>query len=626
MLVLSSEWSLPASIGWISGKRPSLSRGGNSRQGRCGGIRIGFFSNTGQTAGYHRIISHPKGISSKSQNLLSTMNRGNQGKVMDALAKLPKWISVLVLVLPFLAVRGAYYLYHPVAGVYNDTASYAHPAHLMSQGQLPLFDLRTPGYPLVIWALRLFTDSTLAIPIFQSLVALLATGFLLEAVGDQMPWALFPAALGFSFRLTSYEAIRSETAYLTDSLFSSSLTVLFACLLFGLSGRGLSMWLGAGLALGYSIWLRPSGLLLLPVMALVLAFLWWKKHDVKAMLAAAIPVLVAGLSLYLYNFFTLGLFAITQFGWLNLLGATMTYLEAPPNSPPRAQAVVREFQSRISPEEKQILHTAPLTTKVQVFSKHYNATWEFAHALEAEPGKPVTTVPWHLEDYGETYPVIRDVASYSIEQHGDIYRSFVLSSGLAGHSHIGGASPPFHFLLYLHFQPLLQLVANKESMKESPERLAALRYAVGEQVGMDGSLAAQCGFGQRPDGTYVPRMTTGLTILTWNHWFHDLVTRIPGWTLLGNGLLYACIVLAFLQCLGKGRESDASAFALFLGLSHVTVIGLTSLVELCIHRYTWPTNYSYFVCPLLVLGASALVKNRPQPSEPLSETTPEPPR
>lgn len=87
--------------------------------------------------------------------------------------------SVLAVSAAFLITRLPYFMHYPVIVLSSDSASYIAAAFQLMELKAPLFDIRTPGYPLFIAAVWSLGKNFIAISLVQSVITYLSAVFFL---------------------------------------------------------------------------------------------------------------------------------------------------------------------------------------------------------------------------------------------------------------------------------------------------------------------------------------------------------------------------------------------------------------------------------------------------------------
>ena len=175
---------------------------------------------------------------------------------------------------------------------------------------------RTPGYPLFLSLVRLFSPDYSLLPVAQYIiligaVVMLCNAFsvLLRSYGAGLLLAL--AIFGNVFLM------RYPASVMTDSLFLSFLLAFFAILLQQIRDPRVVSLAAAGLLLGVAAMVRPAGYAFIAALPVTI-ILWPTRRLARTgllLVAAIAPILVACLGNYLVR----GYFAAQLFGEGNML-------------------------------------------------------------------------------------------------------------------------------------------------------------------------------------------------------------------------------------------------------------------------------------------------------------------
>jgi hypothetical protein len=326
-------------------------------------------------------------------------------------------LPALLVVVPFVVVRLPYYWWHPVPGVYRDTAGYLDPIAQVLEGMWPTFVTRTPGYPLFLSAVMSLARDAVAIVAAQQVASVAAQLWLVSGVyglrPSLAPWAAFATAVANA----SLSAVTSETALMADSLYASCLLVVagFIVRLFRQQAPA-SVFVGASLSMAAAILTKPAGLFLIGTWLLLLVLVWRLGVSRRSLFRLGIPLPAVLVGLCLYNLATVGEFSVSPWGTANILGATDCYWKTSAAYPPAVNRMIERMQARLTPAERRTLDESwNLSAIGSVYEAHFNDV-HYVGMLDDDN--------YRLKKYRE---LLRRIAVEAIEDRPDLYAKFVAS-------------------------------------------------------------------------------------------------------------------------------------------------------------------------------------------------------
>ena len=110
--------------------------------------------------------------------------------------------AFILVIIAYLIPRLFFYFGIPLPGIDSDSVTYWRVAYEMEDGGMPMFNIRTPGYPIVIYLLSKVTDSLILICLFQSVVFFVSFSRLYRVLVKYFPkvkWYLTAAFILFLF-------------------------------------------------------------------------------------------------------------------------------------------------------------------------------------------------------------------------------------------------------------------------------------------------------------------------------------------------------------------------------------------------------------------------------------------
>lgn len=530
-------------------------------------------------------------------------------------SKAALWFALAVVTAVFVWTRMQYWVEMPFPRYYADSETYLGVAYDIANGRLPMFDVRTPAYPLLLCVVLEATGSVFALVLVQQLATLLSAFALCIAsylVHRSLGlWALIPALAVVGSQQTQLY----ELAIMAEGTYSATMVFAFAALLAGLSRRS-SGWLAASsFAMAMAVLLRPSGLFLAGTYVLVLIAMAIYRPRWANVASFALPLPIVVLALCAYNLATIGKFTISPFGPANLAGVTATFATEVEGFPPPVNAAISKFRERIPPEDREILATSWNAWQLSdIYHRHYNEFLWF------------TLVP-AFEDAGvkgmmAQVPYFSRLNRQAISQHLPEYGKFVYASMYVLLTGVGRNETDGQRVSYERIYGDQRYLKDSVSPGwrsqlqhlEHAERLAAFRrFSMREYDGPP------------PAGRVLqPFLPHGLTTAIAEHpdafsrWTrladrYNVVIHAPLFIHVGWLALAPLLVMLSLYVLARRRGPHATPLAALGIIVPLSLLGaslLTALVEEGLDRYVYPTRFLFYMAPLLMAAVYLELRTR----------------
>jgi hypothetical protein len=502
-------------------------------------------------------------------------------RVFGHVARPPYAVLAALLVAVFLITRLQFYLSYPTVAINPDSTTYVSLVDAVNHGQWPQFIIRTPGYPLLIWLVTHLVDRWMAVIFAQSLLALLSSLVLVYAVYRLRRSLALPATLAMIGFFGSSHVLIFETSLITESLYTSCLVFTSALFLLAIGRRGAAFFTLTSLGMAYTILVRPSGMFFLVIYVLVLGFMLLNRFPLRSIIGFALPFPAILLSFCAYNYRTLGVFIISPFGEAQIAGATLLYWEPDPSLPDfvnRALVHLPESyrKARISEADFKVLHSSWNTYALYpIFERSYNAvSYAEGWALGKRFGN---------EGYLKYRPLIRQAALVAIRRHPDMYAKFVW-----------GNLPNFFEGIAYRFDLAPAIVERAKQHYGSTDRGYDLKYAKEYLANPPPPTIRVTG----RDATAVITVRStlwGRLQLAWQYRQQQIFHRMF-WAWAYFAVLLAS---AFQWLRSRGRHEGAFVL-LILTLMVLGACLVTCLVEESMVRYSYPTEFVYYLCVALL--------------------------
>lgn len=317
------------------------------------------------------------------------------------LQKRSVWFASLWLFnLFFVLARIPYYSLIHTEYIDFDTPSYLLVAQQIIQGEtLPLFHIRTPGYPLFVVLCHFFSDNLMGVVYVQTLLTWLAFNYLLFTIHQYFKIYTLPTALALIATTTSIPFLYHEVTIQTENLFIFFL-VLFLCFVIrGLfSTHSMRYWALASAMLGIELLIRPAALYLTGVLVLLMIYFWQTKAKKSQYISLISPMLAIGILLCTYNSFSIKRFTLSPFGNYNLPGMVMSFAQPKPEYPAHLNRAITESANKMP----------------QQFRNHVLETWD----MDVLQNSIIATYDYiHFT----LYPSLREQNNYSAKNEIDLF-------------------------------------------------------------------------------------------------------------------------------------------------------------------------------------------------------------
>jgi hypothetical protein len=316
----------------------------------------------------------------------------------------------------FLITRLPYFLYYPIATVSSDSASYIAAAFRLLELKAPMFDIRTPGYPLFIAAIWSFWEDFISISLVQSIITYLSSVFLLAVSHKYYGKRLIYFAIAVCGFISSSYFIVLEMSMLTEGIFTSLMLLTAAVLLLAVKSESVFVWAAYSFLVAILIYVRPAGLFLIAFFIPIALYFHFRKYKASYYAALLIPFLVLICTLCSYNYFTLGKFTITPFGEANLAGVTILFMEPSDEYPEFINNSIRVTLDSIPRRDINYVRNSYNPERLfNAFKDHFHMQMMLVNNFK----KADSTMT-----YIKAQPYMRQISVDAIKKHPDVYAKF----------------------------------------------------------------------------------------------------------------------------------------------------------------------------------------------------------
>lgn len=488
----------------------------------------------------------------------------------------PLWVSLLLVLVPLAAHRWWFFADVPLPAVHPDSGSYYALTRLMMSGEWPHFEIRPPGYPLFLRVVLGTTHSLLGLMIVQTLMSAASACILVYAVHrlrrPLAPWVALCLA-GF---VTGLWPIEHDTAVLSESLYVNCIVLGAGFLILALATSRAACFAASSAALGLAILTRPAGLFLAVPFVFSIAFLLWNSRPRPQVLAFCLPLPLLVLLVSSYNYATSGVFNVTAWGEANLAVATFTMWDVNPSYPPEINVKVAEVrrlvQERLTGDERAAL-TGSWNPDLlaPVFLKGF---WQ--PALNAASNISA--------DYLESRRWIRRIAIDSIRSNPSTYAKFVWTMSYVYYINNVRYRAAFSDFVTYRVQNLFVAPASAQD----PIRAELLGTYLRQQLPPTVSLGGACAGTPQ---TVMIGQTTARRVHSLTQKLRDDVFARAVWVYA----FFLVLLMALVRLAASGGRHLGAFVVSVLGISAMAAGLLVCLVEYGGQRYSYPTEFIYYV-------------------------------
>ncbi|MBF0515539.1 MAG: hypothetical protein HQK97_00275 [Nitrospirae bacterium] len=296
--------------------------------------------------------------------LLSTLSKTNdiKGMVLGVVRRRRRFVdmaiavvSISLVVVPFLITRLPFFLYYPVVTMKSDFSGYYEIVRQLDMGMLPMFSLRTPGYPFFMKAVLMFSNKLISVVVVQNLLSLLsALIFVFAIFKTYRGLSVFVAALMGAF-ISSHFHVDADIALLSESLYTNCAILSFAFLIVAVNMRKAVWFVLSSFFMGYAIYTRPAGMFFAAIYCITIFYLFRNKYPRKAIAAYALPFAFLIALVTSYNYFTLKTLSIGNYGEMTAILGNMTLLEQDAQYSKELNLAIRKAQALLLPKDKEAI-------------------------------------------------------------------------------------------------------------------------------------------------------------------------------------------------------------------------------------------------------------------------------
>lgn len=493
--------------------------------------------------------------------------------------------GLLPLLISFVFTRLPYFLFYPIVGFGKDTYSYYLPIKTLLNGNLPLFDHRTPGYTIFLGLMELLGSSSLGLILVQCLFSFLSILFLFRIIHKNFNTIVFALSC-FAMLLfySSADMLKFDTTVLTEGLYTHVLIVTIALFINAVFSVKKIPLILLSFSVAALVLIRPQGLFFVPILFAYSVYMWFSVRSLKLSALPIIPFGTIVLLFFTYNFFTFGSFSFSAFGAVNKLGTEVTYMKESKDYRPEVNKIINRIQNNFPEKYVDIVRNSwSHNDLVQGFSVHDSSLrmmYEIKQTLNLS--------------YFETSKILDRIAQDASKGNSMLYFKFCLTSFIGYHLNF---TEERHFYFNdlisrcgFYANGSLRNYRDDESVGYNFKEYA--KYIDGELLvpGCKKIMADNYISNSFHDESVLLRLSHYLSIAI------NIVFRNPIWI-----MLFAIAYLISIVKLLQSKFKNKNAFVIFMiGNTLLLSSILVAMVQLPYNRYSAPTEFVYYLSVALL--------------------------
>ncbi len=241
---------------------------------------------------------------------------------------------------------------------FPDSATYLWPLQDFDSGIWPSFHLRTPGYSLFWWACRLVSNDVYFVVCMQNALAVGTALRTLILLRRHAPRLVVPTAVTFAIFLSGNAHLTWDMSLLSDGPFTTTMVAWSLFTYLTLKTGALRFATAASLCAAAGIYLRPSSVYLVPIVAATSAYALWRGRGWRLAVALVAPLGVALLVLTIYNAVTIHVVGLSAGGSWARMWSTTVYLDPDSRLPPEINWQLADKNAALAPDDKRAIYEA----------------------------------------------------------------------------------------------------------------------------------------------------------------------------------------------------------------------------------------------------------------------------
>ena len=295
---------------------------------------------------------------------------------------------LLLFVFSFLVTKITYFFYYPVWCTTCDIYSYSDPVIALVKHHLPVFDMRTPVYPMLL-AFTYFTGFNLnAVLLLQMVISFLSCTIVVYIVFKYKKWFFLPFSILLLLFYSSGDFTAMDTNLSPTVLFADLMLVFAGCFIAALQSNKRSHFIITSLLFAAVILLRPQGLFLIGLLLAVCIIYYVNYRSTKILLPLLMPAALVYILLLSYNYCTFGKFKYSKFDTMSKLGYIINTIDVSPDYPDELNNRIKDYQQTIGGNCRDVICSPGFNFRAldTVYNNdRYSCCWAFLPFIKSNP-------------------------------------------------------------------------------------------------------------------------------------------------------------------------------------------------------------------------------------------------
>jgi hypothetical protein len=501
----------------------------------------------------------------------------------------PLYVPVMLWTVIFIFNRLWLIVDFPIAGIHPDSTSYFNVSQSVGSGTWPRFHIRSFGYPVLLKLVFAISDRVMSLVIVQSFISYLAGVTVITASYFWRRILGVMAAIAMIAFYCGVTPMESDSAMLSESLYTSFIVLSFGFLLYSFSKNGSVFSFASGsFFMAATLLTRPGGIFLIVSFLMVALYMLWNQYSRILIASYLAPFLLMVLSMCAYNYMTVRVFSITAWGEANLAVATFTFWEKDESYPADINSSIDRIKDVINDRFK-VVGIDP--TRMSETWNHDYLSSVFVQGFNGKARDMSMAISGSNYD-STSRQWIRKISIDSIKKHPDIYFKFVVTM-LRNYYTMPNE---VHFSSYLYNRIKLIYIDNHFSIKRGIDLMVKMGKEFADSPPPKTVIINN---NRDQNGSITDRVLLVDTpaLLVYNATYHIklLFFTTQMWVV---GFIIVMFVSFFKLVVTKFR--DNVAFVLFLmAISNIGASLIISLVEYSQPRYSYPMEWTYYFSVLV---------------------------
>lgn len=507
----------------------------------------------------------------------------------------------VLFIIAFTVPRFFYFIYIPLPGIDSDSLTYWIAAYQMEIGEMPLFNIRTPLYPIYMYFMRSITDGAMTGIAIQMIATFFVHLFLLNSVYKYFKRLFIPLGIIVSSMVFLDFSIRFDTNYLGEVFYINGVVLYFTLILRAIfnEDKSLKFWMFSSIVIGVILLARPAGMFLIPAQIIISIFLFIRKEGWKVIISTLAPMFLIIFSLCFYNLKSVGKFTVSPWGQMNLIGCVLGFIEPKAHYSEFTNNNINQIRSaQVNQEYETIRDTWDIEKLHDAFKFAYHLNGQFTMAY-----MPDGKIPEHLDIIFNEFSILSKeaIAENKLLYTKFFYMSFVKHLEYFAQQNYGffsGITDLYaHWLLITPDKVFNQgLISNGEISQEVKQYALANYY---NNMPFDYDLKSK-------------DLKNNFFFKLYD-WINFKVLTPLMKNMFWIALFFLCWIISIFNFFKSKLKDNIWAFIACFGMIYIGANITASLVEVPVKRYMVPVEFFIYFVVILSIGKLIFKQNLLQP-------------